>query len=101
MLVTELSLWGLSTQDLVQTLDDLHSWKVCVLAQTGLSCDLNTASCKLMHTLMAGLAVFERDLIRERVKLVSRLQKPVASYWAAKSVSVLRQEGEEGARHAS
>jgi DNA invertase Pin-like site-specific DNA recombinase len=26
ILVTELSRWGRSTQDLVQTLDDLHSW---------------------------------------------------------------------------
>jgi DNA invertase Pin-like site-specific DNA recombinase len=52
----------------VQTLDDLHSWKVSVLAQTGLSFDLSTASGKLMRTIMAGLAEFERDLIRERVK---------------------------------
>ena len=68
ILVTELSRWGRSTQDLVQTLDDLHSWKVSVLAQTGLSFDLSTASGKLMRTTMAGLAEFERDLIRERVK---------------------------------
>jgi len=52
----------------VQTLDDLHGWKVSVLAQTGLSFDLGTASGKLMRTIMAGLAEFERDLIRERVK---------------------------------
>jgi putative DNA-invertase from lambdoid prophage Rac len=68
ILVTELSRWGRSTQDLVQTLDDLHSWKVSVLAQTGLSFDLSTASGKLMRTIMAGLAEFERDLVRERVK---------------------------------
>ena len=68
ILVTELSRWGRSTQDLVQTLDDLHGWKVSVLAQTGLSFDLGTASGKLMRTIMAGLAEFERDLIRERVK---------------------------------
>jgi len=49
----------------VQTLDDLHSWKVSVLAQTGLSFDLSTASGKLMRTIMAGLTEFERDLIRE------------------------------------
>jgi DNA invertase Pin-like site-specific DNA recombinase len=30
ILVTELSRWGRSTQDLVQTLDDLHSWQVSV-----------------------------------------------------------------------
>ena len=63
-----LSRWGRSTQDLVQTLDDLHGWEVSVLAQTGLSFDLSTASGKLMRTIMAGLAEFERDLIRERVK---------------------------------
>ena len=68
MTVTELSRWGRSTQDLVQTLDDLHGWKVSVLAQTGLSFDLSTSSGKLMRTIMAGLAEFERDLIRERVK---------------------------------
>jgi putative DNA-invertase from lambdoid prophage Rac len=68
ILVTELSRWGRSTQDLVQTLDDLHGWKVSVLAQTGLSFDLSTAGGKLMRTIMAGLAEFERDLIRERVK---------------------------------
>ena len=55
-------------QDLVQTRDDLHGWKVCVLAQTGLSFDLSTASGKLMRTIMAGLAEFERDLMRDRVK---------------------------------
>ncbi len=68
VLVTELSRWGRSTQDLVQTLDDLHGWKVSVLAQTDLSFDLSTASGKLMRTIMAGLAEFERDFIRERVK---------------------------------
>jgi putative DNA-invertase from lambdoid prophage Rac len=68
ILVTELSRWGRSTQDLVQTLDDLHGWKVSVLAQNGLSFDLSTSTGKLMRTIMAGLAEFERDLIRERVK---------------------------------
>ena len=68
ILVTELSRWGRSTQDLVQTLDDLDSWKVSVLAQHGLTFDLSTSSGKLMRTIMAGLAEFERDLIRERVK---------------------------------
>jgi putative DNA-invertase from lambdoid prophage Rac len=68
ILVAELSRWGRSTQDLVQILDDLHSWKVSVLALNGLSFDLSTSSGKLMRTIMAGLAEFERDLIRERVK---------------------------------
>ena len=36
--------------------------------ETRLSFDLGTASGKLLRTIMAGLAEFERDLIRERVK---------------------------------
>ena len=87
ILVTELSRWGRSTQDLVQTLDDLHSWKVSVLAQTGLSFDLSTASGKLMRTIMAGLAEFERDLIRERVKSGLAAAK-------ARGVSLGRQHGQ-------
>src|SRR6185295_12905744 len=87
ILVTELSRWGRSTQDLVQTLDDLHSWKVSVLAQTGLSFDLSTASGKLMRTIMAGLAEFERDLIRERVKSGLAAAK-------ARGIVLGRQEGQ-------
>jgi putative DNA-invertase from lambdoid prophage Rac len=68
ILVTELSRWGRSTQDLAQTLDDLHGWKVSLLAQTGLSVDLSNSSGKLMRTIIAGLAEFERDLIRDRIK---------------------------------
>src|SRR4029077_15224257 len=104
ILVTELSRWGRSTQDLAQTLDDLHSWKVSVLAQTGLSFDLSTASGKLMRTIMAGLAEFERDLIRERVKsgLATAKAKGVAlgrqlgqrpSDKKAKKVLTLHEEG--------
>ena len=36
--------------------------------QTGLSFDLSTSTGKLMRAIMSGLAEFERDLIRERVK---------------------------------
>jgi putative DNA-invertase from lambdoid prophage Rac len=68
ILVTELSRWGRSTQDLVQTLDDLQSCNVSVIAQTSLSFDLSTASGKLMRTIMASLAEFERDLIEQRFK---------------------------------
>jgi putative DNA-invertase from lambdoid prophage Rac len=64
ILVTEPLRWGRSTQDRVLTLDDLHSWKVSVLAQTGLSFDLSTASGQLIRTIMTRLAELECDLIR-------------------------------------
>jgi putative DNA-invertase from lambdoid prophage Rac len=68
ILVTELTRWGRSTQDLVGTLNDLQAWGVSLIAQTGLQLDMSTAQGKLVATLMATLAEFERDLMRERIK---------------------------------
>jgi DNA invertase Pin-like site-specific DNA recombinase len=39
-----------------------------VIAQSGLQFDLKTSQGKLIASIMASLAEFERDLIRERVK---------------------------------
>ena len=68
VLVTELTRWGRSTIDLIQTLQHLQSWGVSLIAQSGLQFDLATSQGKLMASIMACLAEFERDLIRERVK---------------------------------
>jgi DNA invertase Pin-like site-specific DNA recombinase len=68
IVVSELSRWGRSTKDLVGTLDDLHAWGISVLTLNGQSFDLDTANGKLMRTLIAAFAEFERDLIKERVK---------------------------------
>jgi DNA invertase Pin-like site-specific DNA recombinase len=67
ILVTEVSRWGRSTQDLVQTLDDLHGWKVSVLAQTGLSFDLSTTA-HLRHKRRVGEIV---DATRRQLSLNS------------------------------
>jgi DNA invertase Pin-like site-specific DNA recombinase len=68
ILVTELTRWGRSTLDLVQSIHELQAWQVSLIAQTGLQFDVRTPQGKLVATLMAGLAEFERDLLRERVK---------------------------------
>ena len=68
ILVTELSRWGRSTIDLVETLQALQAWNVSVLAVSGLQFDLSTPHGKMIASVMAALAEFERDLIRERVK---------------------------------
>lgn len=68
ILVTELSRWGRSTIDLVQTLQSLQAWDVSVLAVSGLQFDLSTPHGKMIASVMAALAEFERDLIRERIK---------------------------------
>ena len=54
--------------DLVHTLQALQAWGVSLIAQTGLQFDLGTPQGKLIATLMAALAEFERDLLRERVR---------------------------------
>jgi putative DNA-invertase from lambdoid prophage Rac len=54
VLVTELTRWGRSTQDLVEPLDNMHAWGVSVLAQTGLTYDLGTPMGKMIRTIMAA-----------------------------------------------
>jgi len=66
ILVTELTRWGRSMLDLFHTLHDLQAWDVSLVAQTGLQFDLRSAQGKLIASLMAALAEFERDLLRER-----------------------------------
>lgn len=68
VLVTELSRWGRSTQDLISTLQELQARSVSVVASTGMAMDLSTPSGKLMATLLSGIAEFERELIQERVR---------------------------------
>jgi DNA invertase Pin-like site-specific DNA recombinase len=68
ILVTELTRWGRSTIDLIQTLEALHSWDISLIAQTGLQFDLATSQGRLIAQLMAALAEFERNLVGERVR---------------------------------
>jgi DNA invertase Pin-like site-specific DNA recombinase len=68
VLVTEMTRWGRSTIDLIQTLQELHTWGVSLIAATGIQFDLNTSQGRLIANLMATLAEFERDLVRERVR---------------------------------
>jgi DNA invertase Pin-like site-specific DNA recombinase len=67
--VTELARWGRSMLDLFHTLQDMQAWDVSLVAQTGgLQFDLRSAQGKLIASLMAALAEFERDLLREKVR---------------------------------
>ena len=68
VLVTELSRWGRSTLDLLHTLKQLETWRVSVIAMNGLAFDLATPHGRMLATIIAGLAEFERELIQERVR---------------------------------
>ena len=60
VLVTELSRWGRSTLDLLHTLKALEAQRVSV--------DLTTPHGRMMATIIAGIADFERELIQERIR---------------------------------
>jgi len=68
IMVTELSRWGRSTIDLLNTLRELESWKVSVIAMNGMAFDLSSPHGRMLATFLSGIAEFERDLISERVK---------------------------------
>jgi DNA invertase Pin-like site-specific DNA recombinase len=68
VLVTELSRWGRSTTDLINTLNELESRRVSLIAQTGLQFDLTTAQGRLVASIFSAIAEFEAALTRERVK---------------------------------
>lgn len=75
ILVTELTRWGRSTIDLIQTLNQLSSWNISLLTMTAWEYDLSTPHGKLIAMNMAALAEFERDLLSERVKSGLRCAK--------------------------
>ena len=60
VLVTELSRWGRSTQDLLVTLYQLAGWNVSVVAMSGMTFELGTLHGRMMATMLAGIAQFER-----------------------------------------
>ncbi len=68
VLVTELSRWGRGTLDLLHTLRELEARRVSVIALSGLQLDLATAHGRMLATVLAGIAEFERDLIGERIR---------------------------------
>lgn len=68
VLVSELSRWGRSTMDLLNTLRELESRRVSVITLNGMTFDLSTPNGRMVATFLSGISEFERDLISERVK---------------------------------
>jgi Resolvase, N terminal domain len=78
VLVTELSRWGRSTLDLLHTLKELETWvyRYCH-ERPGL--DLSTPHGRMIATIIAGIAEFERELIKSAFAPASPLQKRAVS----------------------
>jgi len=68
VLVTELSRWGRSTVDLLATLRELEARRASLVALNGMMFDVSTPHGRMMATVLAGLAEFERELIQERIR---------------------------------
>jgi putative DNA-invertase from lambdoid prophage Rac len=68
VLVTELSRWGRSTTDLLATLKELEARRVSVIALNGMAFDLSTPHGRMIATVLAGIAEFERELTQERIR---------------------------------
>lgn len=68
VLVTELSRWGRSTTDLLVTLKELEARRVSVIALNGMAFDLATPHGRMIATVLAGIAEFERELIQDRIR---------------------------------
>lgn len=68
VLVTELSRWGRSTTDLLATLKELEARRVSLVALNGMAFDLATPHGRMMATVLAGIAEFERELTVERIR---------------------------------
>lgn len=66
ILVTELSRWSRSLPDLLATLQKLATWNVSLLCANGQEFDFQSATGRLLVSVMGAFAAFERDLIAER-----------------------------------
>jgi putative DNA-invertase from lambdoid prophage Rac len=67
VLVSEMSRWGRSTCDLIETLLALNAWGVSLIASTGFQFDMSTPQGKMFSVILAAIAEFERELICDRV----------------------------------
>jgi putative DNA-invertase from lambdoid prophage Rac len=52
----------------MNTLKDLESYGVSIIAQTGITFDLSTPTGTMIASIMSSLAEFEKNLIKERVQ---------------------------------
>lgn len=83
----------------------LQAWRVSVIAPNGFAFDLSTAAGRMLSTVIAGVAPFERELIQGRIysgmaaakasgrKLGRQLgQRPKSGRLAARVIAMVEEE---------
>lgn len=68
IIIADLTRISRSTKDLMSLVEELNNRKINIKSLKESWLDTTTAQGKLMFTILAGLAQFERDLISERTK---------------------------------
>ena len=68
VLVTELSRWGRRMTNLLARLRELEARRVSLVALNGMAFDISTPHGRMMATVLAGIAEFERKLTQERIR---------------------------------
>jgi hypothetical protein len=98
VLVTELSRWGRSTTDLLATLKELQARRVSVIALNGMTFDLSTPPGRMIATVLAGIAEFERELIQERIRsgIAAAKARGKRPRPPARAAAEIRSSGAEG-----
>ncbi|NTF31829.1 recombinase family protein [Rhizobium skierniewicense] len=66
--ISELSRWGRSTIDLLETLRELQYWKISVITIDSMAFDSSYRHGGMLATVLPEIAEFKRDLISQRFK---------------------------------
>jgi DNA invertase Pin-like site-specific DNA recombinase len=85
VLVSELSRWGRSTIDVMETVQELAACRVSLKALSGMDFDMSTPQGKLFVTMLGGFAEFEKNLIVERVKSGIAHKRSTTETWGRKA----------------
>lgn len=86
VVVWKLDRWGRSTQDVINTIQELQSVGVTFVSITE-AIDISTPLGKMFLAVIAALGEFERDLIQERIAAGVKRYRSLNSNWGRPPIS--------------